>query len=263
MITSHSDTQPVVVARNIHKSFLQGDSNIPALSGVDLTIETGEFVAICGHSGSGKSTLLNVIGTLEIPDDGELILWGNPVRYEHKQSGQLNTGCIRQHEQLRQAGLGFVFQNFNLNPALTALENVAIPLLLTNASPSVRHEKAAALLEQVGLGDRLNHKPGELSGGQQQRVAAARALVTEPRLVLADEPTANLDSHSTEQLVQTLRQLNQTTGTTLLFSTHDERLLGHVDRKVLLHDGKLEPSALSAMPAETTTTGATATGAML
>ncbi len=234
---------PVVVARNIHKSFQQGESRIPALSGVDLTIEAGEFVAICGHSGSGKSTLLNVIGTLELPDDGELTLWGNPVRYERKKSGELNTGCVRQHEQLRQSGLGFVFQNFNLNPALTALENVAIPLLLTDASPAARHQKAAELLEQVGLGDRLDHKPGELSGGQQQRVAAARALVTEPRLVLADEPTANLDSHSTAQLVQALRHLNQTTGTTLLFSTHDERLLAHVDRQVILQDGKLEAEA--------------------
>lgn len=242
-----TDHHPMVVARHIHKSFQQGNSQVTALAGVDLTLYAGELVAICGHSGSGKSTLLNVIGTLEIPDDGELTLWGERVQYDHDTSGRLKAACVRQHEQLRRSGLGFVFQNFNLNPVLTALENVEIPLLLTPFNQSHRRERAAFLLEQVGLAERLHHKPGQLSGGQQQRVAAARALVTEPRLVLADEPTANLDSHSTEQLITALRHLNHTTSTTLLFSTHDERLLAHIDRQVMLHDGQLRSSP-SAIP---------------
>lgn len=236
-------------AHEICKGFSQGETRVTALNRVDLSLDEGEMLAICGHSGSGKSTLLNVIGTLEIPDSGELHLWGNSVNYERirqgSRKGQLTSAAELSHQQLRQQGMGFVFQNYNLNPALTALENVSLPLLLTADAPKIIREKAQRRLEDVGLGDRLHHKPGELSGGQQQRVAVARALVTDPKLVLADEPTANLDNASTERLIEVMRQLNHQQGTSFLFSTHDERLTCRVDRQLWLDDGSVKSPSQS------------------
>ncbi|MCY0963770.1 ABC transporter ATP-binding protein [Parathalassolituus penaei] len=225
---------PLLQASGLRKHFDQGDNRIDALQGIDLCLEAGAMVAITGHSGSGKSTLLNIIGTLETPDAGELVLWGNPVRWSNRSAD------VRQREQLREQGLGFIFQNFNLNPALTALENVSLPLLLGNDSRRQREQKAAAMLERVGLGERLHHRPGQLSGGQQQRVAVARALVRQPRLLLADEPTANLDSQSTSLLLELLAQLNRDLGTAMLFSSHDERLLATVPRQYHLQDGRIQ-----------------------
>lgn len=241
----------LIEARGLSKTYLQGGVPLQALKQVDFQLSEGEMLAICGHSGSGKSTLLNVIGTLEIPDaampgsenetESELILWGNQVPYQRMKNGDLTAAAEARHQQLRQQGMGFVFQNFNLNPALTALENVSLPLMLTRDSSRTMREKATLRLQQVGLGDRLHHRPGELSGGQQQRVAVARALVTNPMLVLADEPTANLDNASTQQLVEVMQTLNREQGTGFLFSTHDERLTRAVGRQLWLDDGRVQP----------------------
>ena len=220
----------IVQVSKLHKTYQQGDSEVIALKGINLTIESGEFVAICGHSGSGKSTLLNIIGTLEQADKGELTLWGNTIKAKNE----------KQQQKIRQEKMAFIFQNFNLNPALTAHENVMIPLMLTSLNAKDRHQYAKIMLEAVGLGDRADHRPGQLSGGQQQRVAAARALVSQPELILADEPSANLDTESTEQLMTVLKNMNQKQGTAILFSTHDERLLKHVDRLIHLSDGEIQ-----------------------
>lgn len=221
--------ETAIQVQGLHKDFMQGSQTINALKDINLTIQQGEFVAINGYSGSGKSTLLNIIGTLEKPSAGELKLFGQ----------QLNFNDIHALQEFRYRKLGFIFQNFNLNPVLTALENVQLPLLLTNLNRQQRREKSIAVLNKVGLADRVQHKPGQLSGGQQQRVAVARALVTEPSLLLADEPTANLDSQSTEQLMQILKVMNKEMGLTVLFSSHDERLLKHINRTLTLNDGVL------------------------
>ncbi|WP_028865753.1 ABC transporter ATP-binding protein [Psychromonas aquimarina] len=221
--------QAVINVKQIGRQFLQGTQTINALTAVSLTICKGEFVAINGYSGSGKSTLLNIIGTLDKPGSGELELFGAPVDFNDDRSLQ----------QFRAQKMGFIFQNFNLNPVLTALENVQMPLLLTDLNSRQRREKSTAVLTKVGLAERINHKPGQLSGGQQQRVAVARALVSDPLLLLADEPTANLDSESTEQLMLVLKEMNEQSGLTVLFSSHDERLLKHINRTITLNDGML------------------------
>lgn len=219
----------VIECNKLNKQFIQGSKTIDALINIDLSIEQGDFVAINGYSGSGKSTLLNIIGTLDTPSNGELSLFGQKINFNQQSS----------LETFRAEKMGFIFQNFNLNPVLSALENVQMPLLLTALSSKERYQKSVEILNKVGLGDRINHKPKQLSGGQQQRVAVARALVCEPQLLLADEPTANLDSESTEQLMLLLKEMNQITGLTVLFSSHDERLLKHIKRTITLNDGTL------------------------
>jgi len=217
-----------VVVKDVTKTYRLGTLTVTALAGVSLTVRTGEFLAVAGPSGSGKTTLLNLIGCLDTPTSGEIAIDGEPV-------SALSPG---RRADLRASKLGFVFQTFNLIPVLTAYENVEYPLLIHRRGGNVATRVRAAL-EQVGLGDRATHRPPELSGGQQQRVAIARALVGEPALVLADEPTANLDSHTGHDIIELMRRLNREHGTTFVFSTHDPRIMQAADRVLEISDGRL------------------------
>ena len=217
-----------VAVKDVTKTYRLGTLTVTALAGVSLTVRTGEFLAVAGPSGSGKTTLLNLIGCLDTPTSGEIAIDGEPV-------SALSPG---RRADLRASKLGFVFQTFNLIPVLTAYENVEYPLLIHRRGGNVATRVRAAL-EQVGLGDRATHRPPELSGGQQQRVAIARALVGEPALVLADEPTANLDSHTGHDIIELMRRLNREHGTTFVFSTHDPRIMKAADRVLEISDGRL------------------------
>lgn len=221
--------QPVLQADNLSKFFREGDSKLSVLNGVSLTLARGDQLAITGTSGSGKSTLLNLLAGLDKPSAGSVALCG--VNLAHQREKAL---C-----QLRNKLLGFVFQFHHLLPEFTAMENTAIPLLLAGSSSSIAEKKAKELLQHVGLGDRLKHKPGQLSGGERQRVAIARALVTEPRLVMADEPTGNLDEQTAESVQQLLFQLNRDLGTAILIVTHDKEFASRCSNQVYLHDGEL------------------------
>jgi putative ABC transport system ATP-binding protein len=216
-------------ASNLHKLYAFGDISVSALRGVDITIEQGDFAALCGPSGSGKSTLLHLLGLLEAPTQGEISLDGLVVDH----------GSIEVLDKLRRERLGFVFQNFNLVPVLSAVENVELPLLMTSMSSVERRQRAENLLEAVGLADRMSHRPKQLSGGQQQRVAVARALVNSPLLVLADEPTASLDSQTAAQLLDLMGSLNQQLGTAFLFATHDLRVVERAKKLFTLCDGRV------------------------
>jgi len=200
-----------------------------ALRGVDLTIEEGEFSAIAGPSGSGKTTLLNMIGALDVPTSGKVRVAGQDVTA--MKSGKLSN--------LRLHNIGFVFQAYNLIPVLTALENVEFVMLLQNVSKETRRKKATEMLEEVGLGELINKRPNQMSGGQQQRVAVARAMVSQPKIILADEPTANLDSETGASLLDLMRELNKEKGTTFLFSTHDSMVMDYSRRLVKLADGRI------------------------
>jgi putative ABC transport system ATP-binding protein len=217
-----------VTVKDVSKTYRLGTQTVTALDGVSLGVEVGEFVALAGPSGSGKTTLLNLIGCLDTPDAGEIEIDGEPA----------SALSPARRADLRARKLGFVFQTFNLIPVLTAWENVEYPLLLRKRPGGVA-ERVRAALEQVGLADRARHRPPELSGGQQQRVAIARALVTEPALVLADEPTANLDSHTGNEVIDLMRRLNRQRGTTFVFSTHDPRILTAASRVIEISDGRL------------------------
>jgi|SRR6218665_816810 len=224
------DESPVVLrASNLHKLFALGETSVAALRGVDIAIERGDFAALSGPSGSGKSTLLNLLGLLEPPDKGGLWLDGQMV--DHAATAVL--------DQLRRRRLGFVFQSFNLVPVLSARENVELPLLMTSMSSRERRERAENLLDAVGLADRMGHRPKQLSGGQQQRVAVARALVNTPLLVLADEPTASLDSQTAAQLLDLMQSLNQRLGIAFLFATHDARVMERAQKLFTLSDGRI------------------------
>jgi putative ABC transport system ATP-binding protein len=221
----------VPVARtNVSKTYRLGRVSVPALQDVSFRVESGEFMAVAGPSGSGKTTLLNLIGCLDRPTAGEIAIDGEPV-------GRL---APRQLADLRARKIGFIFQTFNLIPVLTAAENVEYPLFLRPRAAD-HQERVRRALEQVGLGERARHRPPELSGGQQQRIAIARALVTAPALVLADEPTANLDSQTGQAIIELMRQINRDNGTTFLFSTHDARILKAADRVLEISDGQLHP----------------------
>lgn len=215
--------------RNISKSFHEGDHTVQVLQGVDIQVTAGERLAILGRSGSGKSTLLHVLGGLSDPDEGEVIIAGTPM-------GDVGAAG---RARLRNAKLGFVYQFHHLLPEFNALENVAMPLLL--GSSGVREARAAAIdmLDAVGLADRLDHRPGQLSGGERQRVAIARALVAKPAVVLADEPTGNLDRHSAEQVFQVMLDLAQQSSTAFVIVTHDESLAAGLERCLYLDDGRL------------------------
>ena len=213
----------------LSRQFQRGDNQVHALRGIDLTIEAGAFVALVGPSGSGKSTLLNLLGGLDRPSEGEL--WLNGTALHTAQEKELTTH--------RRDHIGFIFQSFNLLPKLTALENVAIPLMLSGIIPSIRNQLATQMLQQVGLSHRLDHYPTELSGGEQQRVAIARALIHKPALILADEPTGNLDSVTGEEVMTLLKDLNRDQGITLIVVTHDEEVATYADRIVKLRDGKI------------------------
>lgn len=216
--------------RNIKKSYRMGKVFVQALRGVSFSVMEGEFLAVLGPSGSGKSTLLHLIGCLDRPDEGEIILEGRNVL-------ELSDDALA---ELRLKRIGFVFQFFNLLPRLTALENVELPLMLARVSEREAREKAKKLLELVGLGGRLNHKPSELSGGEQQRVAIARALVNDPKLVLADEPTGNLDTKSGWDIVNLMRKLNEEMNQTFIVVTHDQKVAEVADRIIYLKDGLVE-----------------------
>jgi putative ABC transport system ATP-binding protein len=204
-----------------------------ALRGVSLVIESGEFTALVGPSGSGKTTLLQLIGCLDQPTSGRVLINGTDV-------SQLNRN---QRASMRRGTIGFIFQFFALIPTLTAYENIEMPMLLTGASSTERHARVTELLESVDLADYAHHRPDQLSGGQQQRVAIARALTTRPALILADEPTANLDTENGRQVMETMTRLNQDTGVTFVFATHDPRVIQFARRVVTLRDGLIVESA--------------------
>ncbi len=222
---------------------MRGETAVYALHGIDLTIQPGEFVALVGPSGSGKSTLLNLLGGLDRPSGGELWLNGLAL---HNADDKVRTRHRREQ-------LGFIFQSFNLLPKLTALENTAVPLMLNGVPKAERESKAAALLETVGLGHRLHHVPTELSGGEQQRVAIARALIHNPTLILADEPTGNLDSATGAEVMGLLQQLNQEQGITLIVVTHDEEVAAYAHRVVKLRDGRVEDDKVTRGVSDTVT----------
>jgi putative ABC transport system ATP-binding protein len=214
----------------IHKTYLQGAVPVEALRGVDIVVAEREMLAICGPSGSGKSTLLNIIGLLDEPTSGSMTLAGNPV----------HGMTANQRADFRSESVGFIFQTFNLIPVLSALENVLLPLSLRGKLDKHSTAHATLLLEQVGLKSHLQAMPDRLSGGQRQRVAIARALISRPRLVIADEPTANLDSDTSMLVMDLISSLRRDFDTTFVFSTHDERILGHMSRVVHLRDGRIE-----------------------
>jgi putative ABC transport system ATP-binding protein len=218
----------VLAARAVTKVFRQGKLEVPALRGVDLTVRQGEFLALVGPSGSGKTTFLNLAGALDVPTAGELTVLGRRVADLTR----------RERAEMRLRTLGFVFQAFNLVPVLTAVENVEFVLELRGVG-SERRRQALAVLEELGLADLARRRPAELSGGQQQRVAVARAVAARPRLVLADEPTANLDGENAEILMHLMRDLRDRHGMTFVFSTHDPRVVGHAVRVVTLVDGRV------------------------
>ncbi len=215
----------VIDIRDITKIYKMGDIEVPALRGVSLHVYEGEFISIMGPSGSGKSTMLQILGALDQPTSGEYYLDGVPV-------AKLND---RQLAEVRNKKIGFVFQSFNLLRRTSALRQVELPLIYAGAKD--RSKRAKAALEAVGLGDRLNHLPSELSGGQQQRVAIARAIVNNPSIVLADEPTGNLDSHSGTEVLKIFQEMNRKNGITTVFVTHDTFVARHTDRVVMLRDG--------------------------
>jgi putative ABC transport system ATP-binding protein len=218
---------PLIELVGVTRTYHLGKTAIPALYRVDLSIECGEFVAIWGPSGSGKSTLCNLIGAIDTPTEGRLTL-------NSKEISLLSDNQLSEH---RNRSIGFVFQNFNLIPVLSAVENVALPLLLRGEGRRDSARKAEDLLSLLGLTRHGEHRPDELSGGQRQRVAIARALITEPPLVIADEPTANLDSETARSIVDLMRSINEQSGTTFIVATHDQRLLERVTRQIELRDG--------------------------
>ncbi|TVR18894.1 MAG: ABC transporter ATP-binding protein [Nitriliruptor sp.] len=219
---------PLLTAEEVTRVYTLGrDNQVHALRGVSFAVDRGEHVAIVGSSGSGKSTLLNLLGALDRPTSGH-------VRYDGRDVRDMDDAELA---QLRNGSIGFVFQSFQLLPRITALDNVILPLVYRPGSPRERRERARTALEQVGLDDRVTHRPGELSGGQQQRVAIARALVTEPALLLADEPTGNLDTRTGEEIMTLLEELHRERATALVVITHDEEVAARAKRRIELRDG--------------------------
>jgi putative ABC transport system ATP-binding protein len=223
----------VVSLKKVVKRYMRGKQKVEVLHGLDLEIESGEFVALMGPSGSGKTTLLNLIGGLDRPDEGEVAVSGERI---DKLSG-------RQLARWRAHNVGFVFQFYNLMPLLTAQKNVELPLLLTKLSGSQRKQNAQAALQLVGLSDRATHKPSELSGGQQQRVAIARAIVADPKLLVCDEPTGDLDRHTAEEILGLLQLLNRQQGKTIIMVTHDPKAAEYASRQVQLDKGQIIDAA--------------------
>jgi len=212
---------------DVTKKYKIGEVETNALKGVSLTIESGEFTSLVGPSGSGKTTLLQLIGVLDQPNSGKIVINGH-------EATNLNRN---KRADLRKEEIGFVFQFFALIPTLTAYENVEMPLLLNSTNPAERKKRVTELLEAIGMSDRAHHRPDQLSGGQQQRVAVARALATNPKMILADEPTANLDTANGEQVMEIMKKLNEETGVTFVFATHDPRVFKYAKRIVTMQDG--------------------------
>jgi putative ABC transport system ATP-binding protein len=223
----------VIKLENVTRYYQVGEIETPALRGVDLVIEDGEFSAVVGPSGSGKTTLLQLMGCLDKPSGGRIFIKGDDVT-------QLNPN---QRADIRKGSIGFIFQFFALIPGLTAYENVEMPLLLSGVKRETRRERVNELLEAVYLSDRSHHRPDQMSGGEQQRVAIARALSTRPAVVLADEPTANLDGDTGRQVMAIMERLNKETGTTFFFATHDPRVLPFVHRTIVLKDGLISENS--------------------
>jgi putative ABC transport system ATP-binding protein len=217
----------IVKVHNVSRIFKIGDVETRALRGVSLTIESGEFTALVGPSGSGKTTLLQILGCLDQPTSGEVAINGQEVSRLTRD----------QRADMRKGSIGFIFQFFALIPTLTAFENIELPLLLNGATPAERRGRVEELLAAVDLTDRSHHRPDQLSGGQQQRVAIARALAPRPTLILADEPTANLDTDNGRQLMEIMTRLNRETGVTFVFATHDPRVVKFARREIMLRDG--------------------------
>jgi putative ABC transport system ATP-binding protein len=223
-------TAPVVRLRGVRKTYRLGAHVIPALQGVDMEVQRGELLALTGPSGSGKSTILNLCGLIDTPDEGDIALSGTPVQGLDEVARTL----------LRRDALGFVFQSFNLVPVMTVAENVDYPLFLAGVPLPERRERVARQLAAVGLQDHARHRPDALSGGQRQRVAIARALIKRPRLVIADEPTASLDSHTADQVLDLMRERGQAEGAAFVIATHDQRLTRRCDRVLALLDGRIQ-----------------------
>jgi len=219
----------IVEVKNLVKKFPVGNGFFTALNGVNLQFSEGEFAGLVGPSGSGKTTLLNIIGTLDVPTEGEVVVLSKSV-------GKLS---LKQAAQLRKEELGFIFQNYNLLPVYTVFENVEFPLLLLNMNSDERKERVMETLKWLGLTDKVKSRPAQLSGGECQRVAIARAMVKRPSLVLADEPTANLDSANSHNILQMMKKLNSELNTSFIFATHDEKVIGYLKRIIRLQDGKV------------------------
>lgn len=220
--------EPVVKTISLGKVYTLGKTKVTALSDIDLEVYKGEFLAIAGPSGSGKTTLLNLMGCLDTPTRGKIEISGKDV-------GLMNPNQLA---DVREREIGFIFQTFNLIPVLTAYENVEFPLMLGDYSKKDRKERIDRVLEEVGILDQAGHRPEELSGGQRQRVAIARALVKDPVIILADEPTANLDSVTGESIVRLMLGINKDRGATFIFSTHDPMIMRHATKIIKLHDGR-------------------------
>jgi putative ABC transport system ATP-binding protein len=233
MQPTDSAPNPVIELRDVRKIYQMGKTEVRALDGVSLTIYPNEYVAIMGPSGSGKSTMMNIIGCLDVPTEGNYVLNGHEV-------GDMDDNELA---EARNREIGFIFQTFNLLPRVNCLQNVELPLIYSGIRRSRRHELATVALQDVGLGDRMDHKPSELSGGQRQRVAVARALVNNPSLLLADEPTGNLDTKTGEEILDLFEELYEN-GNTLLVVTHEEYIARHARRIVRLRDGLIESDEL-------------------
>jgi len=223
------DNSKIISIKGLVKRFPIGKGEFTALNGIDLTFGKGEFAGLIGPSGSGKTTLLNIIGSLDSPSEGETVVTGQSVgKLTHK-------GAAR----LRNEQLGFIFQTYNLLPVYTVFENVEFPLLLLKVPKDERTEAVHAALEWVGLTDKIKSRPAQLSGGESQRVAIARAMVKKPVIVLADEPTANLDAENSHHILRTMEKLNEELKTTFIFATHDDKVIKYLRRKIFLEDGKV------------------------
>lgn len=219
----------IIKINNLIKDYPMGKKFFRALSEINLSVNTGEFCGIVGPSGSGKTTLLNIVGALDNPTGGDaVVMERNVKRLDHKEAAQL-----------RNESIGFIFQTYNLLPVYTVFENVEFPLLLLKKDKQERKELVMRALEWVGISDKADSRPSQLSGGESQRVAVARAMVKSPKIVIADEPTANLDAANSHNILQTMQRLNDELKTTFLFATHDEKVIGYLHRKVVLNDGKI------------------------